>query len=131
MPSSTRFTSLWSCSTGISASSPRAARSTRRSPYAPGDTLGRLFYELADGQWSIPALRKLLEEVIPQHRIVEAYEIEHDFASMGRRTLLLNARQVFDEANPNSALLLAIEDVTARRAAEREKDECYARRRCC
>jgi PAS domain S-box-containing protein len=90
---------------------------------APDDTQGRLFYELADGQWSIPALRKLLEEVIPQHRIVEAYEIEHDFASVGRRTLLLNARQVFDEANPNSALLLAIEDVTGRRAAEREKDD--------
>ena len=90
---------------------------------APDDTQGRLFYELADGQWNIPALRKLLEEVIPQHRIVEAYEIEHDFASVGRRTLLLNARQVFDEANPDSALLLAIEDVTQRRAAEREKDE--------
>ena len=90
---------------------------------ASADTQGRLFYELADGQWSIPALRKLLEEVIPQHRVVEAYEIEHDFASVGRRTLLLNARQVFDEANPNSALLLAIEDVTGRRAAEREKDD--------
>ncbi len=89
----------------------------------PDDTQGRLFYELADGQWSIPALRKLLEEVIPKHRVVEAYEIEHDFASVGRRTLLLNARQVFDEANPDSALLLAIEDVTHRRAGEREKDE--------
>ena len=87
------------------------------------DTQGRLFYELADGQWSIPALRTLLEEVIPQHRIVEGYEIEHDFASVGRRTLLLNARQVFDEANPNSAILLAIEDVTQRRADEREKDD--------
>src|SRR6185503_4409640 len=47
----------------------------------------------------------------------------HDFTSVGRRTLLLNARQVFDEANPNSVLLLAIEDVTARRVAEREKDD--------
>jgi chemotaxis protein methyltransferase CheR len=90
---------------------------------APGETQGRLFYELANGQWSIPALRKLLEEVIPQHRIVEGYEIEHDFASIGRRTLLLNARQVFDEANPSSALLLAMEDITGRRAAEREKDD--------
>ena len=89
----------------------------------PDDTQGRLFYELANGQWEIPALRKLLEEVIPRHRIVTAYEIEHDFASVGRRTLLLNARQVFDEANPNTALLLAIEDVTGRRTAEREKDD--------
>ena len=89
----------------------------------PDDTQGRLFYELANGQWEIPALRKLLEEVIPRHRIVTAYEIEHDFASVGRRTLLLNAREVFDEANPNTALLLAIEDVTGRRVAEREKDD--------
>ena len=89
----------------------------------PDETQGRLFYELANGQWEIPALRKLLEEVIPRHRIVTAYEIEHDFASVGRRTLLLNAREVFDEANPNTALLLAIEDVTRRRSAEREKDD--------
>jgi chemotaxis protein methyltransferase CheR len=90
---------------------------------APDNTQGRLFYELAEGQWNIPALRKLLEEVIPRHRTIEAYEIEHEFASVGRRSLLLNARQVFDEANPDSALLLAIEDVTQRRAADREKDE--------
>jgi PAS domain S-box-containing protein len=90
---------------------------------APDNTQGRLFYELANGQWDIPALRKLLEEVIQQQRTIEAYEIDHEFASVGRRTLLLNARQVFDEANPNSALLLAMEDVTQRRAAEREKDE--------
>ena len=89
----------------------------------PGDTQGRLFYELAAGQWNIPALRKLLEEVIPGQQTIEAYEIDHEFVSVGRRTLLLNARQVFDEAHPNSALLLAIEDVTDRRSAEREKDE--------
>jgi len=86
------------------------------------DTEGRLFYELAGGQWEIPALRELLEEVIPRHRTVEAYEIEHDFAPGGRRTLLLNAREVVDQGNPHSALLIAIEDVTARRAGEREKD---------
>jgi chemotaxis protein methyltransferase CheR len=90
---------------------------------AADDTQGRLFYELANGQWDIPALRKLLEEVISEERPIEEYEIDHDFASVGRRTLLLNARPVFDEANPNSALLLAIEDVTQRRGAEREKDE--------
>ncbi|CAN5312219.1 histidine kinase dimerization/phosphoacceptor domain -containing protein [soil metagenome] len=88
----------------------------------PEETEGRLFYELADGQWNIPALRDLLEKVIPQHQVVAGYEIEHDFAVAGRRTLLLNARQVFDEGNPDTAILLAIEDVTARRATEHEKD---------
>lgn len=87
------------------------------------NTLGRMFYELGDGQWDIPALRKLLEDVIPGHRTIEAYEVEHDFPNLGRRIMLLNARQVFDEVHPDSTLLLAIEDVTQQREAEREKDE--------
>jgi chemotaxis protein methyltransferase CheR len=89
----------------------------------PRNTIGRMFYELNDGQWDIPALRKLLEEVIPGRRTIEAYEVEHDFPTIGRRIMLLNARRVFDEAHPDSTLLLAIEDVTQRREAEHEKDE--------
>jgi two-component sensor histidine kinase len=89
----------------------------------PRNTIGRMFYELDDGQWAVPALRKLLEDVIPGHRTIEAYEVEHDFPRIGRRIMLLNARQVLDEAHPDSTLLLAIEDVTQRRDAEHEKDE--------
>ena len=89
----------------------------------PGNTEGRMLYELGDGQWNIPALRNVLEEVIPKHRIVEAYEVEHEFPTIGRRVMLLNARQVFDEDGSATALLLAIEDVTERRDTEREKDE--------
>lgn len=89
----------------------------------PGNTIGRMFYQLDDGQWDIPALRKLLEDVIPSHRTIEAYEVEHDFGKIGRRIMLLNARQVSDQAHPDSTLLLAIEDVTQRRDAEHEKDE--------
>src|ERR1700736_4594420 len=89
----------------------------------PQDTQGQLFYDLDNGQWDIPALRRFLEEVIPQHRTIEAYEVEHEFPTIGRRTMLLNARQVFDEEHPDSTLLLAIEDITQRRDAERKKDE--------
>ena len=89
----------------------------------PGNTQGRKLYELGDGQWNIPALRTVLEEVIPKHRTVEAYEVEHEFPTIGRRVMLLNARQVFDEDGSATALLLAIEDVTQRRDTEREKDE--------
>ena len=87
------------------------------------NTQGRKFYELGDGQWNTPALRTVLEEVIPKHRTVEAYEVEHEFPTIGRRIMLLNARQVFDEDGLATALLLAIEDVTERRDTEREKDE--------
>ena len=89
----------------------------------PRNTQGRKLYELGDGQWNIPALRTVLEDVIPKHRTVEAYEVEHEFPTMGRRVMLFNARQVFDEDGLSSALLLAIEDVTQRRDADREKDE--------
>jgi PAS domain S-box-containing protein len=89
----------------------------------PQTTLGQMFYELGNGEWNIPALRKLLEDVIPKRHTVEAYEVEHEFPTIGRRTMLLNARQVFDEEHPDLALLLAIEDVTQRHDAEREKDE--------
>jgi PAS domain S-box-containing protein len=89
----------------------------------PEDTQGRRLYELGDGQWNIPALRAVLEEIVPRHRTVEAYEVEHEFPTIGRRVMLLNARQVFDEGGTAAALLLAIEDVTQRRDAEREKDE--------
>jgi hypothetical protein len=82
-----------------------------------------MLYELGDGQWNIPALRTVLEDVIPKHCTVEAYEVEHEFPRIGRRVMLLNARQVFDEDDSATALLLAIEDVTQRRDTEREKDE--------
>ena len=82
-----------------------------------------MLYELGDGQWNIPALRTVLEDVIRKLRTVEAYEVEHEFPTIGRRVMLLNARQVFDEDGSGSALLLAIEDVTQRRDADREKDE--------
>jgi PAS domain S-box-containing protein len=87
------------------------------------NTQGRKLYLLGDGQWNIPALRTVLEDIIPKHRTVEAYEVEHEFPTIGRRVMLLNARQVFDEDGEGSALLLAIEDVTERRDTEREKDE--------
>jgi two-component sensor histidine kinase len=89
----------------------------------PHNTQGRRLYELGDGQWNIPGLRTVLEDIISKHRTVEAYEVEHEFPTIGRRVMLLNARQVFDEGGSASALLLAIEDVTHRRDAEREKDE--------
>jgi chemotaxis protein methyltransferase CheR len=84
-----------------------------------------MLFDLGDGQWNIPALRIVLEDIIPKHRTVEAYEVEHEFPTLGRRVMLLNARRVLDETGSDSALLLAIEDVTQRRDAEREKDELF------
>lgn len=84
------------------------------------DTQGRLLYDLGDGQWNIPALKALLEKILPEQTVLEDYEVEHEFPHIGRRIMLLNARRVFDEQEADTTLLLAIEDVTGRRAIERD-----------
>jgi two-component sensor histidine kinase/PAS domain-containing protein len=90
---------------------------------APSATQGQLLYELGDGQWDIPALRLLLERIVPEHGVMEDYEVEHQFPDIGKRTMLLNARKVFYEGNSHTTLLLGIEDVTAQRALDREREE--------
>jgi PAS domain-containing protein len=56
------------------------------------DILGQPLYELGDGEWNIPQLRLLLGRIIPDQVALENYEVEHDFHSLGRRRMLLNAR---------------------------------------
>ena len=90
---------------------------------SPNDTEGRLLYELGDGQWDIPKLHALLEKIIPDQGVMDDYEVTHEFPGIGERTMLLNARQVFYETDKRTHILLGIEDVTARRVLEREKDE--------
>ncbi|MGQ0483822.1 MAG: sensor histidine kinase [Hyphomicrobiales bacterium] len=87
------------------------------------DVQGRPVYALGDGQWNIPELRQLLESIAPQHTVMEAYEVEQEFSGIGRRTMLLNARKVFYEDSVHTTILLAIEDITERRATERGLDE--------
>ena len=60
---------------------------------------------------------------MPEHGVMEGYEVEHDFPDLGQRTMLLNARQVFYKEGANTTILLGIEDVTAQRALERDKEE--------
>ena len=84
------------------------------------ETQGRLLYTLGDGQWDIPALRKLLDKILPEESVLDGFEVEHEFPGIGRRIMLLNARTVISKSNAHTALLLAIEDITERRATERE-----------
>jgi PAS domain S-box-containing protein len=78
---------------------------------------------LGDGQWNIPALRLLLENIALQHGVMEGYEVEREFPEIGRRTMLLNAREVVSRGNARKLILLTIEDVTERRATEGEMTE--------
>jgi len=89
----------------------------------PQEVEGRPLYALGNGQWNIPELRLLLENIAPQHAVLDAYEVEQDFSGIGRRTMQLNAREVFYEENSHTTILLAIEDITERRARRRELNE--------
>jgi two-component sensor histidine kinase len=85
----------------------------------PEDTIGHLVYDLGTGGWNNAALRLLLDRIVPEHGVMDNFEIEQDFPVIGQKTMLLNARKVFYEGDANTTLLLAIEDITDRRIAER------------
>jgi PAS domain S-box-containing protein len=81
----------------------------------PEDTIGNFIYELGNRQWDIPKLRILLEEILPHDSVFNGYEVEHDFIDVGRKTMLLNARQIFRKDIGSHIILLAMEDITARK----------------
>lgn len=83
-------------------------------------------YELGNGQWRIPKLRTLLQDVLPRHSFFNDFEITHDFLGVGRRTVLLHGRQL----DSVSRIVLRIEDVTERleaRAAMKRSEIRYRR----
>ena len=84
----------------------------------PAETQERLVYDLGNQQWDIPALRRLLEEVLPQEQAFEGFEVQHHFPQIGQKTMLLNARRLYRADRP-SLILLAIEDVTGSKEAEK------------
>jgi two-component system CheB/CheR fusion protein len=84
----------------------------------PQETEDRLIYDLGNGQWNIPKLRELLENILPAHSTFRDFEVTHEFQHVGRKVMLLNASEIF---NPNAqarTILLAIEDATDRKQAE-------------
>ncbi|MEI8093829.1 MAG: PAS domain-containing protein [Spirochaetales bacterium] len=80
----------------------------------PEDTIGKRIYDLGEQQWDIPKLHDLLETLLVQTTSFNDYEVDHDFADIGRRVMLLNARQVKQNEGKDLLILLAIEDVTKR-----------------
>src|SRR3972149_11322075 len=81
------------------------------------DTEGKIVYELGNRQWDIPALHKLLEDILPKNTFFKGFEVTHDFPLIGSKVMILNARQIHfkEETVPGlfpPIILLAIEDVT-------------------
>jgi PAS domain S-box-containing protein len=84
----------------------------------PKETVGQYIYDLGNHQWDIPKLRELLENILPESTTFNKFEVEHEFIEIGKRTMLLNARQILRPFEKSKIILLAIEDITERRIAE-------------
>src|SRR5271157_181478 len=82
------------------------------------ETIGKFIFDLGNGQWDIPALRKLLEDILPTNTKFDHYEVDHIFPSIGHKIMLLNARRIYQEGTGTRKILLAIEDITERKQAE-------------
>ena len=83
----------------------------------PQETEGHLIYELGNGQWDIPDLRTLLEDIVPRSSFFDDFELDHTFPVIGRRVMLLNARKL-QAGHHGELLVLAMGDVTDRKRAE-------------
>lgn len=83
------------------------------------ETVGKFVYDLGNGQWNIPALHKLLNEILPRNNVFDYYEMEHTFPVIGHKIMLLNARKFYRDGQN---ILLVIEDITDRKDIEEQKD---------
>jgi two-component system CheB/CheR fusion protein len=93
----------------------------------PENTENRPLYELGNGQWDSPDLRRLLEEILSRENEVNDFEVQHGFEHIGTRTMLLNARRLIQVDDQSPLILLAIEDVTERHAAKKALRESEQR----
>ena len=83
----------------------------------PKETENKIVYELGNGQWDIPDLRKLLEDILPKNTFFKGFEVAHEFPHIGEKIMILNAREIHCVDDPAlkpcpPIILLAIEDVT-------------------
>ncbi|MDR3556452.1 MAG: PAS domain-containing protein [Syntrophobacteraceae bacterium] len=84
------------------------------------ETENKRIYDLGNGQWDIPRLRELLEQIVPNDNTVNDFEVEHHFPEIGYKKMLLNAHLIQAEGEHPGSILVAIEDVTAQAGMEKE-----------
>jgi two-component system, chemotaxis family, CheB/CheR fusion protein len=80
---------------------------------ARGETEGTQIFRLGNGQWNIPALRTLLEQVLPANQHVEAFQVTHDFPHIGHRAFSVSARRLYQQHSKGTHyVLVLLHDVT-------------------
>jgi len=83
------------------------------------ETENKMVYDLGNGQWNIPELKKLLENILPEKRVFNDFEVSHKFPDIGLKIMLLNARQL----DHSELILLAIDDITVKKSVEMQLAE--------
>lgn len=86
------------------------------------DTIGKMVFDLGNGQWDIPELRRLLSEVVPKAVAIVNFEVQHDFPHLGHRAMLLTARKLYQPDGGGHSILLVIVDVTEQQARGAAQD---------
>jgi two-component system CheB/CheR fusion protein len=89
---------------------------------------GKMLYEVGSHQWDIPRLRELLEEIIPRNAQVTDFEVTHNFPRIGEKVMMLNARRLVRKLHAEHLILLAMEDITEHRKAQKvmaEREEWF------
>jgi PAS domain S-box-containing protein len=76
------------------------------------EIIGVLLFKLSNSQWNIPALRELLEDIVPKNNHFQDFEVDQDFATVGHKTLLLNAHQIEQQSKNEELIVLTMVDIT-------------------
>ncbi len=89
----------------------------------PEETENRFIYDAGNGQWNIPELRTLLEDILPAQNHFEDFEVEHEFERIGRKVMLLSASEIRQDVYQRRLILFTIKDITKRKLAEEELEK--------
>lgn len=90
------------------------------------EVVGKHLYDISGSAWNIPELRAVLEDILPHNNPFEGFEVEHEFPEIGKKLLVLNARQVKHRGKFKNRVLLAMEDFTSHRELEQQKNDFVA-----
>lgn len=80
---------------------------------SPSETEQCQIFALGNGQWNISKLRSLLEDLLTHSIQVQDFTVVHNFANIGEKTMLLNARKM-PPLEGKQMILLSIEDISDR-----------------
>ncbi|MFH0784289.1 MAG: PAS domain-containing protein [Pseudomonadota bacterium] len=94
----------------------------------PEETEGQLLYDLGNRQWDIPKFRELFQCLLSKNSEISNFRIVHEFATIGRKILLVNARRIERKSGNVELILLSIEDVTVLEDQKRALEELVDRR---